>query len=886
MLKRILSVFLSVVMILTVLSVSGIGALAAAKPTSAATILSWDNGILGIDVTKNSPSYPYVTVTAPAELNMLENPIYHYQNNTPCLGAMFSIASGTLVAGNSYVLSYNVRNNNPNVDATVVAGLIDGTGKISPNNVVTDVITGSEEQTVTRIITLASTDVQTTKTYLRIGLGISNTHNWFKNREDLAFVPNSEIVFDYSNVYFAKEVVYSMTASFDDALVPAGGEQTGSAAVLNQVGQKGTLNQKVTGKVTDMDGNDAEGFTVFGNSDGTFKVSAPANAEIGAKYKVVVSNDTNGEHMDAEAEFTIAEKFICDSEAGTDPLYGIEITADGDYPDALGALGSYIMEAKLTDSNGQVGSNVQSFKWYAVTGDRTELADNFVITPSDDTKTATVKINPAVEKGTYYIIAESTADESLGMLKGFEITVDKSKDIENFVTLLKSDTDESKTKIKDTLDTSLKILDITDPEAASLDADEFIALLTANDEDVTKDNVQEYTLQTAILSLYNSNPKEVSLTGEDGSFKYAEALNLASIDNDKVKIYALLEEVMSSEGLAALQSDVKARKDYESIADFTDEVKEQILLNAIQYPSSLGTGYMEKILTEDNINAVGVDATGYLALDDEDKKAINTELARNEYTLTTLENVLKDAVSPEGGDGGSDGGSTGGGSTGGGSTGGGSRKPGGIGTTIVVEPEEDDKEAGEAPKKQTFTDVPASHWAYSDIYFLREIGAISGVTDDTFNPEGKVTREQFIKMVIDAFKINAKSEAASFEDVNALAWYAPYVATGVGAGITTGKNSKVFGVGEAITRQDVCTMIVRALGMEIPESSKPTFKDTNDIASYAQGAVAVLTEYAVINGFGDNTFRGSEVCTRAQAAKIIAKALNVANVLNGKGESK
>ncbi len=867
MLKRILSVFLSVVMILTVLSVSGIGALAAAKPTSAATIASWDDGILGIDVTKNSPSYPYVTVTAPAELNMLENPIYHYQNNTPCLGAMFSIASGTLAAGNSYVLSYNVRNNNPNVDATVVAGLIDGTGKISPNNVVTDVITGSEEQTVTRIITLASTDVQTNKTYLRIGLGISNTHNWFKNREDLAFVPNSEIVFDYSNVYFAKEVVYSMTASFDDALVPAGGAQTGSAAVLNQVGQKGTLNQKVTGKVTDMDGNDAEGFTVFGNSDGTFKVSAPANAEIGAKYKVVVSNDANGEHMDAEAEFTIAEKFICDSEAGTDPLYGIEITADGDYPDALGALGSYIMEAKLTDSNGQVGSNVQSFKWYAVTGDRTELADNFVITPSDDTKTATVKINPAVEKGTYYIIAESTADESLGMLKGFEITVDKSKDIKNFVTLLKSDTDESKTKIKDTLDTSLKILDITDPQAVSLDADVFIALLTANDEDVTKDNVQEYTLQTAILSLYNSNPKEVSLTAEDGNFKYADGLDLASMDDDGITIYSLLNEVMSSEGLAALQSDVKARKDYESIADFTDEVKEQILLNAIQYPDSLGTGYIEKILTEENINAVGVDATGYLALDDEDKKLINAEIARNEYTLTTLEAVLKDAEPSEDEEDEEDEDET---------PNRVSRPSGGFGGSITTEntPKEEEKAQ---PKE--FTDVPSTHWAYSDIYFLREIGAVSGVTEEIFDPEGVVTREQFIKMLIDALKISHTQGGSTFEDVASGSWYEVYVKTGVAAGITTGINSTTFGTGNAITRQDVCTMLVRALGLEMSDNANLRFKDSTEIAPYAKGAVAALEEYAVINGFEDNTFRGSKICTRAEAAKIIAKAVNVANVL-------
>ncbi len=288
MIKRILSVFLTVLLVAGLVMVPAMSVSAdefetidtsdyvpdpATKPANLATIASWDDGILGIDVTKNSPSYPYVTVTAPSALDTNEQGIFQSQLNTPCLGAMFSITSGTLTAGKSYVLSYKVRNNNPSVDATVVSSIVDGTGAMSKNNVFTDVITGSEQQTLVRTITLASTDTQTTKTYLRIGLGISNTHNWFKTREDLAFVPNSEIVYDYANIYFAEETAYDIENTLSSTKTLPGSTVTGNAKIVNQLGEKGNLDQTMTYFVTDESGVIAEGFTVTPGEDGAYEVA-------------------------------------------------------------------------------------------------------------------------------------------------------------------------------------------------------------------------------------------------------------------------------------------------------------------------------------------------------------------------------------------------------------------------------------------------------------------------------------------------------------------------------------------------------------------------------------------------------------------------------------
>lgn len=57
--------------------------------------------------------------------------------------------------------------------------------------------------------------------------------------------------------------------------------------------------------------------------------------------------------------------------------------------------------------------------------------------------------------------------------------------------------------------------------------------------------------------------------------------------------------------------------------------------------------------------------------------------------------------------------------------------------------------SGEGSKGATaFTDVPADHWASGYINFASSMGIINGMGDGTFNPEGPVTYEQAVKMLV------------------------------------------------------------------------------------------------------------------------------------------
>lgn len=174
-----------------------------------------------------------------------------------------------------------------------------------------------------------------------------------------------------------------------------------------------------------------------------------------------------------------------------------------------------------------------------------------------------------------------------------------------------------------------------------------------------------------------------------------------------------------------------------------------------------------------------------------------------------------------------------------------------------------------------FIDVPSDHWAYGDIYELKKLGVVSGSGNMEFNPEGNITKEEFLKMVISALGVTPAKADLNFIDVKKDSWYEEYVKTGVSHGIINGKNEKYFGTGEKITRQDACVILCRAMATTENGMGKCDFSDEGEISDYAKDAVKFLASHSVVSGYTDGGFHPKDLCTRAQSAKIIKSALDI-----------
>lgn len=182
---------------------------------------------------------------------------------------------------------------------------------------------------------------------------------------------------------------------------------------------------------------------------------------------------------------------------------------------------------------------------------------------------------------------------------------------------------------------------------------------------------------------------------------------------------------------------------------------------------------------------------------------------------------------------------------------------------VTIEPEEDTPSSS-----SIFNDIANYDWAKEAIEGLYYAGIVNGMEDGVFNPAGLVTREQFAKMVVQLFGVATGSTNTNFVDVNENGWYAPYITAALQAGYIQGQSQEYFGIGESIMRQDMATILYRALG---DQNSKAvlSFADVDNIAGYAEDAIAELVGLGVLNGYEDGSFKPRGTATRAEAAKTI-----------------
>ena len=219
-------------------------------------------------------------------------------------------------------------------------------------------------------------------------------------------------------------------------------------------------------------------------------------------------------------------------------------------------------------------------------------------------------------------------------------------------------------------------------------------------------------------------------------------------------------------------------------------------------------------------------------------------------------------------------GATGGSGTGG-STGGSGRGPGSSsqgtqyqvgGGAAVPTPSPTES----APPYTDLTDVP---WARESILALTQSGIASGGGDGLYRPLDGVTREEFVKLLVEAFDFDTAAVQCTFTDAQPDAWYTPYLAAAQQAGVVQGDGNGRFGVGEGITRQDAAVMAQRALAaagktLAARNETQP-FADEAQIAPYAIEAVRQMQAAGVLSGMGDGRFAPLEGTNRAQAAKIV-----------------
>lgn len=222
--------------------------------------------------------------------------------------------------------------------------------------------------------------------------------------------------------------------------------------------------------------------------------------------------------------------------------------------------------------------------------------------------------------------------------------------------------------------------------------------------------------------------------------------------------------------------------------------------------------------------------------------------------------------------------SVGGGSNGGGGSSGGSSSSRGNGSVAAMpQVNNGGSAAQDIAVKTGFNDVTSAYWGFDYIEALRVSDIVSGDENGNFRPNDNISREEFLKMLISALKIDVSDAGDnSFKDISESDWSRQYVSKAVSLGIVNGISEDTFGKGMPITRQDMAVMCIRALNAVnrgVADTAGISFADTDEIAGYAAESVKQMSAMGVINGYDDNSFRPYNNATRGEAAKIICKLI-------------
>lgn len=179
----------------------------------------------------------------------------------------------------------------------------------------------------------------------------------------------------------------------------------------------------------------------------------------------------------------------------------------------------------------------------------------------------------------------------------------------------------------------------------------------------------------------------------------------------------------------------------------------------------------------------------------------------------------------------------------------------------------------------TFADINEDMaWAQDAIETLAGKGIIKGTGPELFEPQRPISRAEFVTLATAA--LNLKTEEyrnGLFNDVDASDWYAASVATAHQNGIISGYPDGSFQPDHSISRNEIASIFYRIEGgTGNTDDIELTYHDLSDIPAWTLNGVRFAYKQGLMSGYENGTFRGQNQLTRAEAAVVIYKYLNLA----------
>lgn len=168
-------------------------------------------------------------------------------------------------------------------------------------------------------------------------------------------------------------------------------------------------------------------------------------------------------------------------------------------------------------------------------------------------------------------------------------------------------------------------------------------------------------------------------------------------------------------------------------------------------------------------------------------------------------------------------------------------------------------------------DDDKKHWAHNCIETLLKHKVIHGYPDGSIRPDQHITRAEAAVLVSNALGLKPNGSIDyKYKDASE-AWFSGHVNSSTEFGVIEGYPDNTFRPDSFITREEMTAILIRGFKKDFKDDFVLDFIDSDRISNWAVKYVKSAVFNKVIEGYPDNSFKPQNYITRGEAFTIVCK---------------
>lgn len=183
-----------------------------------------------------------------------------------------------------------------------------------------------------------------------------------------------------------------------------------------------------------------------------------------------------------------------------------------------------------------------------------------------------------------------------------------------------------------------------------------------------------------------------------------------------------------------------------------------------------------------------------------------------------------------------------------------------------------------------------SAYSKTAVQYLSNRQIINGDSTGNFNPKKEVTRAEFVTLLVKTLGIDTskfeQEYTNNFEDVSEMHWAKKYILAAQQYKLVSGVSQDKFNPEEKITREQMATILSQTIVSPENQSLYAVhrivigLKDKNNVSNWAKNGVEISMASKMMEGTATGTFSPKAYTTKEQAAVVLYKYLEAQELIN------